>query len=81
MKLFEHPEFEQLVLRANEHFRSRRLRPAIIEKDCRSDTTPETLMWASSRSASSRFCSWARLRVTWYLRRITVRHVGVGHEA
>lgn len=33
MKLFEHPDFEQAVLRAAEHFRGRRLRPAIIEKD------------------------------------------------
>ena len=33
MKLFEHPEFEQLVLRAAEHFRPRGLRPAILEKD------------------------------------------------
>ena len=33
MKLFEHPDFEQAVLRAAEHFRSRGLRPAIIEKD------------------------------------------------
>ena len=33
MKLFEHPEFNQLVLRAAEHFRSDGLRPAVIEKD------------------------------------------------
>lgn len=33
MKLFEHPDFEQLILRATEHFRGRGLRPAIIEKD------------------------------------------------
>ena len=33
MKLFEHPEFEQAVLRATEHFRDRGLRPAIVEKD------------------------------------------------
>ncbi len=33
MKLFEHPDFEQAVLRAAEHFRSQGLRPAIIEKD------------------------------------------------
>ena len=33
MKLYEHPDFEQAVLRAEEHFRSRGLRPAIIEKD------------------------------------------------
>ncbi len=33
MKLFEHPNFEQAALRAAEHFRGRRLRPAIIEKD------------------------------------------------
>ena len=33
MKLFEHPDFEQAVLRATEHFRDRGLRPAIIEKD------------------------------------------------
>ena len=33
MRLFEHPDFEQAVLRAAEHFRSQGLRPAIIEKD------------------------------------------------
>ncbi len=33
MKLFEHPEFEQAVLQATEHFRDRGLRPALIEKD------------------------------------------------
>ena len=33
MKLFEHPEFEQAVLQATDHFRDRGLRPAIIEKD------------------------------------------------
>ncbi len=29
----EHPDFEQASLRAAEYFRSRGLRPAIIEKD------------------------------------------------
>lgn len=33
MRLYEHPDFEQAVLRAEEHFRSRFLRPPIIEKD------------------------------------------------
>ncbi|MEW6741823.1 MAG: nucleotidyl transferase AbiEii/AbiGii toxin family protein [Planctomycetota bacterium] len=33
MRLFEHPDFEQAVIRAAEHFRPRGLRPAIIEKD------------------------------------------------
>jgi predicted nucleotidyltransferase component of viral defense system len=33
VRLFEHPDFEQAVLRAEEHFRHRGLRPAIIEKD------------------------------------------------
>ena len=33
MKLFEHPDFEQAILRAAEHFRGQGLRPAIIEKD------------------------------------------------
>ncbi|HLZ42568.1 MAG TPA: nucleotidyl transferase AbiEii/AbiGii toxin family protein [Candidatus Sulfotelmatobacter sp.] len=33
MRLFEHPDFEQAILRAAEHFRERNLRPAIIEKD------------------------------------------------
>jgi len=33
MRLFEHPDFEQAVLAASEHFRERGLRPAIIEKD------------------------------------------------
>jgi hypothetical protein len=33
VKLFEHPDFEQVVLRATEHFHSQGLRPAIVEKD------------------------------------------------
>lgn len=33
VRLFEHPDFEQAVLRAQDHFRSRGLRPAMIEKD------------------------------------------------
>lgn len=33
MRLFEHPDFDQAILRAAEHFRSQGLRPAIIEKD------------------------------------------------
>lgn len=33
MRLFEHPDFDQAILRAAEHFRGERLRPAIIEKD------------------------------------------------
>ena len=33
MRLFEHPDFEQAILQATEHFRGRGLRPAILEKD------------------------------------------------
>ena len=33
MRLFEHPDFEQAIIRAAEHFRPRGLREAIIEKD------------------------------------------------
>ncbi len=33
MKLHQHPDFEQAILRAEEHFRQRGLRAAIIEKD------------------------------------------------
>src|SRR5947209_16839290 len=33
VKLFEHPDFEQAVIRAAEYFRPRGLREAIIEKD------------------------------------------------
>lgn len=33
MKLFEHPDFEQAILRAEEYFRSQGLRAVIIEKD------------------------------------------------
>ncbi len=34
MRLFEHPDFEQALIHAETHFRSRGLRAAIIEKDC-----------------------------------------------
>lgn len=33
MRLFEHPDFEQAILHASEHFRAQGLRPALIEKD------------------------------------------------
>ena len=33
MRLDEHPEFEQAILAAAEHFRPRGLRAALIEKD------------------------------------------------
>lgn len=33
MNLFEHADFEQSILRAAQHFRTRGLQPAIIEKD------------------------------------------------
>lgn len=33
MKLFEHPDFEQAIIRAEEHFRPQFLRAAVIEKD------------------------------------------------
>ena len=33
MRLCEHPEFEQAILAASEHFKDRGLRPAFIEKD------------------------------------------------
>ncbi len=33
MRLFEHADFEQAIIRAAEHFRDRGLRPAVIEKD------------------------------------------------
>ena len=33
MRLYEHPDFEQAILRAADHFRLAGLRPAVIEKD------------------------------------------------
>jgi hypothetical protein len=33
MRLCEHPDFEQAILRAADHYSGRGLRPAIIEKD------------------------------------------------
>jgi len=33
MRLCEHPDFVQAILRASDHFRSRGLRPALVEKD------------------------------------------------
>jgi predicted nucleotidyltransferase component of viral defense system len=33
VRLFEHPDFEQAVLQAAEHFRGQGLRPSLIEKD------------------------------------------------
>jgi hypothetical protein len=46
MKLYEHPDFEQAILRAAEHFGGRGLRPAVIEKDY-------YVMWASGRGTSN----------------------------
>jgi hypothetical protein len=53
MKLFEHPDFEQAILRATEHFQNRRLRAAIIEKDYYvtealrliATTAPDKIIW------------------------------------
>jgi predicted nucleotidyltransferase component of viral defense system len=33
MKLFQHPDFDQAILNAADHFRGRGLRAAVIEKD------------------------------------------------
>jgi hypothetical protein len=33
VKLFQHADFEQAIIRAAEHFAPRKLRPAVIEKD------------------------------------------------
>jgi hypothetical protein len=33
VRLFEHPDFDQAILQAAEHFQGQGLRPAIIEKD------------------------------------------------
>ena len=33
LRLFEHPDFEQAIIQAAEHFRGQGMRPAIIEKD------------------------------------------------
>lgn len=33
MRLFEHPDFKDSILRAARHFRARGLRPAVVEKD------------------------------------------------
>ena len=33
VKLFEHPDFAQAIIRAAEHFRPQGLRESIIEKD------------------------------------------------
>jgi hypothetical protein len=40
MRLFEHLDFEQAIIRAAEHFRPRGLREAIIEKDYFSSPRP-----------------------------------------
>jgi hypothetical protein len=37
MRLFEHPDFAQAILRAEEHLRAVGLRPAIIETDSHDD--------------------------------------------
>ncbi|MGH9877362.1 MAG: nucleotidyl transferase AbiEii/AbiGii toxin family protein, partial [Nitrososphaerales archaeon] len=33
MRLFEHEDFEQAILQAEQHLSGQRLRPAVIEKD------------------------------------------------
>lgn len=53
MRLFEHPEFEQAILRAAEHFSERGLRPAIVEKDYYvTKRCGSSLRWAESGSSS-----------------------------
>jgi len=41
MRLFEHPDFEQAVIRAPEHFRTLGLRAAIIEQDYLTPGAPQ----------------------------------------
>lgn len=61
MLLFEHPEFEQAILAAEQHFRSRGLRAAVIEKDyyvtetlraVSRSTPPEALIFKGGTSLS-----------------------------
>ena len=40
----------------------------------RSETKPDNLMWHSSNKLSSWFCNRTCSRVSWYFRRVTVRH-------
>jgi hypothetical protein len=57
VRLFEHPDFEQAVLRAADHFRQRNLRPAIIEKDY---TSPKPCELSAQRAAIRSFSKVAR---------------------
>jgi hypothetical protein len=47
MRLCEHPDFAQAILRAAEHWRSRGLRPAVIEKDYYVTESLRELAWAA----------------------------------
>ena len=61
MKLFEHPDFEQAILRAAEHFRARGLRPAIIEKDYYVTEALRIIAAAAPTRSSSRAApAWRR---------------------
>ncbi len=51
MKLFQHPDFDQAILNASEHFKERGLRPAIIEKDY---YVTEVLRWLSQSPLNDR---------------------------
>lgn len=65
MKLFEHPEFEQAVLAAAEHFRDQGLRPSIIEKDYYVTETLRAI--AASRSGKVIFKGGTSLSKGWEL--------------
>lgn len=64
MKLFEHPDFEQAILRATAHFHNRGLRPAIIEKDYYVTEALRLIAAKTPAKSSSRVvlekCPWLR---------------------
>ena len=52
MKLFEHADFDQAILRAAEHFKAQGLRPAMIEKDYYVTEILRIVAAAATRSSS-----------------------------
>ena len=69
MRLFEHPDFEQAVIRAADHFRPRGLREAIIEKDYYVTEALRIIEQAAGPQMSVTVCEGITISARWASRR------------
>lgn len=86
MRLCEHPDFEQAILQASEHFRDRGLRPALIEKDYYvtealrliGDSVGDKIIFKGGTSLpkdGTSFIGFRRMWTSFSTRALTIRHL------